>query len=90
MYKLRAVKDPGRAATTHPAVPVRYRDEWRNDGMGVAFAQTALDGYVVMVRTCFKIHVLSTSLNLLSRSEQTIAAIPIQVVHGLATKRCPT
>lgn len=45
VYDLGAFEDLERFAVTHPAVPARYRDECRNEGMGVAFAQTAIDRY---------------------------------------------
>lgn len=34
---LMAFYDLRRSSVTHPAVPVRYRNEWRDDGMGVEF-----------------------------------------------------
>lgn len=37
MYNLRALEEPGRSAATHLVVPVRNRDEWRDDEMGVSF-----------------------------------------------------
>lgn len=40
---LASLEDPRRSAVTHPAAPVRYRDDWRDDGMGSTFAQAALD-----------------------------------------------
>lgn len=45
MYDLTEFEDPGRTSITHPVACVRYRDEWRYDGMDVAFAQVALDRY---------------------------------------------
>lgn len=41
----RVLEDPGRSSITHPAVSVRFQDEKRDYGLGVALAQVALDRY---------------------------------------------
>lgn len=43
VYNQPEVEDLERSVVTYPAVFVRYRDEWRDDGIGVPFAQEALD-----------------------------------------------
>lgn len=43
LYDPRTFENLGRSAIMHLAASVRFRDEWRDDGMGVVFAQTALD-----------------------------------------------
>lgn len=45
VYNQSAFADPEHYAVTYPAVPVSYQNEWRDDGMCVAFAQAALDQY---------------------------------------------
>lgn len=45
LYERRTFEDPSRSTVTHSGVPVRNRDDWRDDVMGAAFAQAALDEY---------------------------------------------
>lgn len=53
-------------AVAHSAVPVRYRDELRDDGMGVAFAQTLLDQYSRKGTSILRISSLTEQAQLLA------------------------
>lgn len=44
-HDLRAFKNPWIFVVTHPVVSVRYRDEWSDDGMDVAFSRAVLNRY---------------------------------------------
>lgn len=45
MYCLSTLEGLGSSALTHPAAPLRYRDKWRDDRVGVAFVKAVLVQY---------------------------------------------
>lgn len=52
---VKVFENPGRSVVAYSAVPVHYRDPWREDRMGIVFAQAALDRYVCDSTNLFQV-----------------------------------
>lgn len=63
MFNLSAFEVLGRSATMPLAFPVSYRDEWRDDVMAVAIAQTTIDRYSRDGTSLFQIPSLAKQLH---------------------------
>lgn len=86
MYERRAFDYLWRFIITHPAVLVRYRNEWCDDGLSVAFAQVALDRYCRNGTNRIHFSSLTEQSQLFASLKQTVAALATQLLYAVVER----